>query len=407
MTKRRRKKSSFQKNLRKKFKRFKKKFGRNIFLWFLIAYVILLGILGFIFLRYTDKCLEEYEASQSTHYMDQIVAGIRDSVNAGQVPEGINFSEICGEFDDPQNAKNAFMDVATKGEITYQRAQGSYDTENPEYMIYAGESPLMKIKLTGVNPRVIFGILTVMDWNEVSRSLETSTGGNAVRIGMPEGFTAYINGIQVSESYKTGESIDVDLFQYAKEYCALPSVQLYNVPNVSENFNIEIYDNNGNPVDVTYEDGLYSAFYTGQESVPDEYRQSALDMAKTWSLFMSNDLSGDSHGFKTVASYLINGSYYYDMARNYATSIDITFVSAHTLADSTFTGVVMDDFVQYNEDCYSCHIYFEKNMILKTGRDMTDITDSTFIFVNYDDTDDGVDNKHWCIVDMIASTENE
>jgi hypothetical protein len=39
-----------------------------------------------------------------------------------------------------------------------------------------------------------------------------------------------------------------------------------------------------------------------------------------------------------------------------------------------------------------------------TGQTRVDTINSTFYFVYYDDTDDGEDNPHWAIADMIATT---
>ena len=32
--------------------------------------------------------------------------------------------------------------------------------------------------------------------------------------------------------------------------------------------------------------------------------------------------------------------------------------------------------------------------------DVDDVLNSTFYFMNYDDTEDGVDNPHWVIIDI-------
>ncbi len=46
-------------------------------------------------------------------------------------------------------------------------------------------------------------------------------------------------------------------------------------------------------------------------------------------------------------------------------------------------------------------------MVLTSGARRVNTIDSTFYFVKYDDSDDGVDNPHWAIADMIAATGND
>ena len=81
----------------------------------------------------------------------------------------------------------------------------------------------------------------------------------------------------------------------------------------------------------------------------------------------------------------------------YASSADITFISDHTLSGNPYTGVTVDNYIEYNDDCYSCHIAFTKNMTLTAGGARKDVIDSTFYFVKYD--------GRWAIADMIATTK--
>ena len=55
------------------------------------------------------------------------------------------------------------------------------------------------------------------------------------------------------------------------------------------------------------------------------------------------------------------------------------------------------DYIEYNDDCYSCHIAFTKNMTLTSGGARKDGIDSTFYFVKYE--------GRWAIADMIATTK--
>ena len=50
---------------------------------------------------------------------------------------------------------------------------------------------------------------------------------------------------------------------------------------------------------------------------------------------------------------------------------------------------------------FSCDIYFIKHMYLTSYKmDVDDVMNSTFYFMNYDDTEDGKDNPHWVIIDI-------
>ncbi len=115
--------------------------------------------------------------------------------------------------------------------------------------------------------------------------------------------------------------------------------------------------------------------------MPSDRKEEALNMAKIWDNFLTNDLSGAGHGLATVQQYLIEDSYYWNLAKDYSVSPDITFISDHVLSGNPYTGVVVDNYIEYNDNCYSCHIAFTKNMTLTSGGARKDVIDSTFYFV--------------------------
>ena len=110
---------------------------------------------------------------------------------------------------------------------------------------------------------------------------------------------------------------------------------------------------------------------------------------------MSDDLS-----FSRIDDYLIPSSYQYEVARKYATGVDITFTSAHTLADPAFTDSEVSNFAWITEDCFSVDIRFVKHMRLRSGAMVDDPMNDRFYFVRYDDTDDGADNPAWKLASM-------
>lgn len=399
--------NSKKKKKKKKGKEYKREKARWKRFWICLAvYAGVLLILSIIFLAYTDNCLKKYEKSQSVYAMEEYFNSFSASVAAGQLPENMMFEGSVSEFDTVSTISSAYLSSIAGKTLTFEKAPDSYMTETPEYNILADGTPVARVKLEGVNGQVILGILTVMDWNIVEVKPVISMESHTYTITVPDGYIVNVNGTVLSDSYLSGETEEIDLFQYAKEYADLQGMRKYVINDVKSDLAITVTDAAGNPVSCNVSGYDYNAFYSGSGDMPEDLYSMALNMAETWSLLMTRDLSGSSNGFYTVAEYLINGSYYYNMAYEWATGVDITFTSAHTLKDPAFTDIVVDDYVRYSDNCFSCHIFFNKNLTLtRTGEDRVDTTDSTFIFVYYDDSDDGVDNPHWAIVDMIANTE--
>lgn len=404
-----RKKSSSSGNGKKKKKSKKareaarRRKSRKRFLIFLGCYTAILLVLGGIFLGYTDSCLKKYEAAQSQYEMERYFLSFKTAIENGQIPTEVNLAQF-GSITPELQAE--YMEFAKQGELSFEKDKNSYNTEEPIYNIMAGTTPVHSIKLRGVNEHTIFGILTIMDWEKAESKCLYSPQKYEYFVRVPNGFSVTVDGKAVDDSNRTNNEVDIELFQFAREYVSLPDQIEYKVESYKDNCEVLITDNNGNPVEVKQDGNIYTGFYNGSDDIPDDYRTIALDMAQTWSKFMTSDLSGNLHGFYSLEPYLIKGSYYYTKAKEYAGGIDITFISGHTLDPNPFSNVRVDDYVKYNDNCFSCHVYFEKVMHLNRGTDAMDVTDSTFIFAYYDDSDDGVDNPHWAMVDMIANTSN-
>ena len=120
-------------------------------------------------------------------------------------------------------------------------------------------------------------------------------------------------------------------------------------------------------------------------------------VCKVWSDFMTVDLSGDKHGFNNVAKYLIKDSSLYKYAYKWATGIDITYTWDHKILSVEDTNIT--DYIKYSDTCFSCHVYFRKEMVVyyspRIYRD--DTFDNIVYFVYIDDTNDRVNNPHWAI----------
>ena len=133
-----------------------------------------------------------------------------------------------------------------------------------------------------------------------------------------------------------------------------------------------------------------------------------LKIAKDWSLYLTDDLEGKLHGFYKINKYLIKDSSLYEYAYKWATGVDITFVSSHTLQNPAFTDEKINNFEIYSENAFSCEVYLQKNMRLKSsGRKIQDTMHEKMYFAYYDATQDGKDNPTWKLVNMQSVTDNK
>ncbi len=370
-------------------------------------YTLVLIIFGAVFLRYTNKCLIRYEKAQPENAMSDLLAEYEKMVKDGSLADKIDIpasSEFDGQDVFTEKYMSAYDGVK---EYTYEKNKSSYASESPMYDIYADGNYVAKVTLASANEKTIFGLLRVMDWKMEKIEPVFSTGTHDYLISVPEGYKITVNGKEVSDSYKTGREYLNPDYTNTAEYVTMPLTVEYKITGLASIPEIKVYAADGTEAEYTLDESGNVTLEAGGvvSEMSQERKDEAYKMAKTWEDFLTNDLSGESHGLAEVRKYLIKDSYYWKMATDYAGGPDINFISDHYLADLAYSDIVIDNYVVYGENCYSCHIKFNKNMILtRTGEKSVDSIDSTFYFVNYDDTDDGVDNPHWAIVDMISTT---
>lgn len=195
-------------------------------------------------------------------------------------------------------------------------------------------------------------------------------------------------------------------YEQLKDYVEnLPQINQYEIALLKADAEVAITDEKGNPV--SYEPGKEEYDFTNNQSniseIPSEITAEIdiLKMAQDWSLFMSNDKK-----FAELEHYLIKDSYQYNIAREYATGVDITFVSNHRLANPAFTENSVTNFKWIAENCFSVDVYFIKHMIIRANEKVDDTTNNRLYFVKYDDTEDGIENPTWKIVSMREILKN-
>ena len=213
-----------------------------------------------------------------------------------------------------------------------------------------------------------------------------------------EGYTVQVDGTPVPEEAVT-RTPNPDYQQFAGYVEGLPQLCVYSVAVLEDGAQITVTGGDGEPVALEEGRSAYDLTSSGPglDQVPAEVSSQidVLQVAQDWSLFMTNDLA-----FSRIRGYLIPGSYQYEVAQKYATGVDITFTSRHTLDDPAFTGNTVTNFVWITEDCFSVDISFVKHMRLWYGTPVDDAMNDRFYFVRYDDPEDGADDPAWKLVSM-------
>ncbi len=390
--------------------------GRKIFYIGLGIYALILIILAFIFLRYTDKCLRRYEASQYENAIDDLVKEFTLKVKDGSILNMVTIPEHACVFESEDLYRTTYLkQLQESGTFSYEKDKKSYDTSHPVYNIFSSAGDLVaKIKLKAVNEKTIFAMLRVGDWAIDSVTPVFSVTTNSYCISIPDTYKVTVNGIGVTDEFRVGEPepVDVKLAADVLKHVRIPAIVNYEIDGLAEKPVIVIYNGFGEEVEYTPDENgnirLEAQVGLRPDTMSQDRHDFALETAQMWTDFLARDLGNynNSYGLATIQKRLIKDSDYYESATQYAHEIDITFISDHHDGKPKYSNVSVTEYTEYSDECYSCRIMFTKNMILnKTGQLRTITIDTTNFYVYVDDTDDGVLNPHWCVADMKTTTK--
>ncbi|GEM_PF-3002149 len=393
--------------------------GRRIFIVFLVLWSIFLIGVGIWLWRYTGRCLKDYEKSQpennANRLLEEFVTKVRDGSIEGEFKEFKESTDwkLQGEFQDEDLVKNEYLD-RLKAVQTFSciKNENSYSTTNPVYDILDDQGKaIARMTMTSYNPRKILAILEVCEWkiSSVSAVINKNYSTKDYTYTVPENYTITVNGKPLTREHVIAESEYPKELEYVRDYVPIPLDLTYKVSNLVYQPEVVVTDENGENVAVTPdENGCFSITYAPQKGLeaPQDRYNLALETAKKWMDFVTNDLKGSNRGLAEIRTYLLKHSLFYDKAEEYAKGPDIRFVSDHTIMNPEYTELEVKDYCEFTDNCFSIHIHFVKNMkLVKGGSKVTSVMDSTLYFVYCDDTDDGKDNPRWTLGDMLASAK--
>lgn len=373
---------------------------------FLKNYIIILFILMVVFLAYVINILIKYENLQINNYLDNVTQKIIETGKKGKISKYINTAEI--EVSDFENKKTTIdegiSNLLENSNITYKLNSESTDLNNPIYDVYANNELIFSIQLNGEDKTTKLGLLTFQNWKLEKINLKKETGIYECNIEVPSNFDVYVNNIKLTDNEKAQQSIDEGLEQISK-YVDIPHMVKYIIPNLLKEPKIKIQDENENEIQYIKENNTFKVPLEFEE-IQDEKTAmkkikgnlDIIKIAKDWSLYLTDDLGGKLHGFYKISNYLIKNSDIWNYAYNWATNIDISFISNHKLDNPTFTNTKVSNFKIYNENAFSCEVYLEKNMIITKGnKKLQDTMKEKMYFAYY--------NGEWKLVNMQSIVE--
>ena len=361
-------------------KRKKKMTGykKSLLIWFL-----LLLIASEACLIYVSTTLKMYEKGNIEGYMTSLIKDMKTASKVGNINKYLSYNKVESKYEKASSFEDGYKELFNESKLSYKK-----NDKESTYDIYADDTMIASVTLDSKKVRRL-GILSFKEYSIKEIETYSKNGIYNIDVYVNSNYDLYINDIKVSDDDLLSKE---EIKEYSEVYdkVDLPYENHYKITNLTKKPKIKVMNGN-DEVKVTNEKSTYygvTYFKTDDKDAAFEKLTNKdydpLTFAKNWSLFLTADLPGERYGLYTLTPNLVEGTALYKRAYSWATNVDITFTSMHTLDKDTFTNVKMNGFTVYNENAFSVDIYLEKNMTLVNGEKRVDTLNDTFYYAYID-----------------------
>lgn len=361
-------------------KRKKKMTGykKSLLIWFL-----LLLIASEACLIYVSTTLKMYEKGNIEGYMTSLIKDMKTASKVGNINKYLSYNKVESKYEKNSSFEEGYKELFNESKLSYKK-----NDKESTYDIYADDTMVASVTLDSKKVRRL-GILSFEEYSIKEIETYSKNGIYNIDVYVNSNYDLYINDIKVSDDDLLSKE---EIKEYSEVYdkVDLPYENHYKITNLTKKPKIKVMNGN-NEVKVTNEKSNYygvTYFKTDDKDAAFEKLTNKdydpLTFAKNWSLFLTADLPGERYGLYTLTPNLVEGTALYKRAYSWATNVDITFTSMHTLDKDTFTNVKMNGFTVYNENAFSVDIYLENNMTLVNGEKRVDTLNDTFYYAYID-----------------------
>lgn len=353
-------------------------YKKSLLIWFL-----LLLIASEACLIYVSTTLKMYEKGNIEGYMTSLIKDMKTASKVGNINKYLSYNKVESKYEKNSSFEEGYKELFNESKLSYKK-----NDKESTYDIYADDTMIASVTLDSKKVRRL-GILSFEEYSIKEIETYSKNGIYNIDVYVNSNYDLYINDIKVSDDDLLSKE---EIKEYSEVYdkVDLPYENHYKITNLTKKPKIKVMSGN-DEIKVTNEKSTYygvSYFKTDNKDAAfaklTNKDYDPLTFAKNWSLFLTADLPGERYGLYTLTPNLVEGTALYKRAYSWATNVDITFTSMHTLDKDTFTNVKMNGFTVYNENAFSVDIYLEKNMTLVNGEKRIDTLNDTFYYAYID-----------------------
>ena len=329
--------------------------------------------------------LNNLEKSQPSNIASQIAADLSGSNAASYLTSK---KDLVNCFGDPTDMINQFAQkVEGVKQLSYIE-NSDYRADAPSYNITADGNTVAKVTLAQVGS----GSFGLSKWDVATIDIADYMDTQSFEFLAPKGTTITINGVELDDTYLTGEEGIPEDLQIAAKYVKIPSYLTYKVAGIAGTPEITAKDLSGNDLAFTVTKDKYVAGSATTQEFIDSVDPLVNQTLENWGRHFIN--MGDN-----LSAYMIEGSdwYTYIFGGPDMDPIMTSFYEYESIADYQFTEKSTSNYIKYTDDCFAVDVHYKMKVDFTTDQmsDNNQQLDATWIFI----TQNG--GQDWYLVDCI------
>ena len=342
---------------------------------FMIIYPSVFVAVAVVLLILLHGLLKDYEASEPNNTMAVIAEQFTED-NIGKLLSEGDIS--LTEFETIDVLEEYFIQKMDGREITYKRKSGEFTSTTPVYSVMAGDEKIAKVTLAekGKNSH------NFTEWKLGEIVFEEAADNKVeVTITAPASAKVMINGVEVSETYKSGEDTVVEVTKNVGEFTDVSYERKYVVAGLIKEPEITATINEI-PLTAEKTENGYVVSYPGDEALLAEQKEHITEIFEHYGKYIIN-----RGNLQKLLSFTKGKAYTY--------LSDIPAVWAYLYGKEytyEFQNESVTNLIKYSDTCFSVDVYFDLYVDYKTGN-KTYNTSMTYTFISQDGT--------WYLADFI------
>lgn len=347
----------------------------SFFLVFLVCWlVVVTGFIAWFLLRFNDfaaKYEARYQDSLPYHEAEAITQHFNDH-DVDYILDSMTFKPAVTEFEDESVVREYVTSLISDKKFEYVETESSREDE-PEYYIRTVDGVMVaRFELReDKDANLPYGFKA---WEKESLEFFTAASFDAV-ISAPETYKVFVNGIELTEAYQSGDIVPSELTQYVDPYAVIPGTVNYEVKGLYKKPVVTAEDYLGNPCEIVYDsvNDSYSVHFIKDFEEREELEEFAITFTSTFANYISQDAASYA-----LDKYFPSGSTALSyIKRNSSRELYTTHGSVSIHNEEIKDVIVFSDEVVYME------IYVEQWMEMYWGSDEPEVipTDAHVYFV--------------------------